>query len=99
MSEIITGKSLGLTAVKGKLLTTKEVAAFLRTSDRWVQQHMANGTFPIRWFPIGLRDRVVDSADLDAWLSKIFFEAGTAPLPLKAVRKIQSVPETERTIK
>jgi len=94
----LTGKSLGLTSVKGRLLTTKEVAGFLRVSERWVQDHMADGTFPIRWFPIGLRDRVVDSEDLDTWLSKIRVEAGTAPLPLKAVRKIQSGPETERTV-
>jgi predicted DNA-binding transcriptional regulator AlpA len=89
MNEAIAGKALGLTAVKGKLLTIKEVAAFLRVSDRWVQLHMNDGTFPLRWFPIGERDRVVDSADLDTWLSKIFFKAGTAPLPKKAERKLK----------
>jgi len=93
----LTGKTLGLTAVRGRFLTTKEVAGFLRVSERWVEMHMNTGTFPVRWFPIGLRDRVVDSADLDTWLSKIRVEAGTAPLPLKAVKKIQSGPETERT--
>jgi len=89
MNEAIAGKALGLTVVKGKLLTTKEVAAFLRTSDRWVQQKMADGTFPVRWFPIGLRDRVVDSVDLDDWLSKIWVKAGTAQLPLKVERKLK----------
>jgi hypothetical protein len=50
---------------------------------------MADGTFPVRWYLIGERDHVVDSADLDEWLSKIVIEAGTAPLPLKAVRKLE----------
>jgi len=84
----LTGRDIGLKTVRGKLLTTKEVAGFLRVSERWVQAHMRSGTFPIRWFMIGLRDRVVDSADLDEWLSKTYFSAGTAPLPLKAVKKI-----------
>jgi predicted DNA-binding transcriptional regulator AlpA len=85
----ITGKDLGLKAVRGKLLTVKEIAKFLRVSDRWVRSHMIDGTFPVRWYPIGERDHVVDSADLDDWLSKVVIEAGTAPLPLKALRKIK----------
>jgi len=93
----LTGKAIGLKTVRGRLLKTSEVAGFLRVSERWIQQHMSDGTFPIRWFAIGLRDHVVDSADLDDWLSKTRIEAGTAPLPLKAVKKIQSWPETERT--
>jgi predicted DNA-binding transcriptional regulator AlpA len=86
-----TGKQLGLTAVRGKLLTTKEIAAFLRVSVRWVNSHMVDGTFPFRWFLIGERNHVADSADLNGWLEKVVIEAGTAPLPLKAVRKIQKV--------
>jgi len=90
MNDEMTGKALGLKTVRGKLLTTKEVAGFLRVSERWVQHHMQNGTFPIRWFLIGERDRVVDSEDLNTWLSKIYISAGTAPLPLKAERKIKT---------
>jgi len=89
MNEVMTGKDIGLTTVKGRLLTTKEIAVFMRVSERYVQKHMADGTFPVRWFPIGERDRVVDSADLNEWLAKIFVKAGTATLPLKAVRKIR----------
>jgi len=89
----LTGKDLGLKAVRGRLLTTKEVAKFLRVSERWVHKHMADGTFPIRWFLIGERDRVVDSYDLNDWLSKIWIGAGTAPLPLKAERKLRNKKE------
>jgi hypothetical protein len=89
MNEVKTGSELGLTAVRGRLLTPKEVADFLRVSERWVQHHMQNGSFPFRWFFVGERDRVVDSVDLDIWLSKTRIEAGTAPLPLKAERKLQ----------
>ena len=89
MSEAITGKDIGLKTVRGRLLTVKEVASFLRVSIRWVEMHMNDGTFPVRWLPIGLRDRVVDSADLDEWLSKIWINAGMAPLPLKTERKLK----------
>jgi len=85
----LTGKVIGLKSVCGKLLTTKEVAEFLRVSERWVQSHMANGTFPIRWFPLGERNRLVDSADLDNFLSKINILAGTAVLPLKSEKKLR----------
>jgi len=88
MNEVITGKDIGLKSVRGKLLTTKEIARFLRVSERWVQCRMASGTFPVQWRFINERDRVVDSADLDDWLSKILISAGTAPLPLKAERKM-----------
>ena len=84
----LTGKDIGLKTVRGRLLTTKEIAKFLRTSERWVQSHMNDGTFPIRWYLIGERNRVADSADLDEWLHKTMIEAGTALLPLKAIRKI-----------
>jgi predicted DNA-binding transcriptional regulator AlpA len=89
MNEAITGKAIGLKTVRGRLLKTFEVAGLLRVSERWVQHHMQNGTFPIQWFPVGMRDRVVDSADLDEWLSKMKISAGTAPLPLKAERKLR----------
>jgi len=82
-----TGKDLGLTTVRGKLLVVKEIAVFLRVSERWVQQHMADGTFPFQWYPIGDRDRAVDSADLDEWLKKISVDAGSVPVPLKTTRK------------
>jgi hypothetical protein len=84
----LTGKDLGLAVVRGCLLTTKEIAGFMRESERWVQSHMKNGTFPIRWYLIGERDHVVDSADLDDWFRKTRIDAGTAPLPEKAVNHL-----------
>lgn len=84
----VTGKQLGLTSVRGRLLTTGEIARFMRVSEPWVQNHMKDGTFPVRWYLIGERCHVVDSADLDDWLRKTRIEAGTAPLPLKAVKKL-----------
>jgi len=85
----LTGRQLGLTAVRGRLLLPKEIAVFLRVSERWVQKHMKDGTFPVQWRLVGERDRVVDSAALDDWLKKIVIEAGTAPLPLRAIRKVK----------
>jgi excisionase family DNA binding protein len=83
-----TGKELGLTLIKGRLLTVKEIADFLRVSERWVQAHMKNGTFPFDWYLIGERDHLVDSADLDSWLKKIRILAGTVPMPVRAVKKL-----------
>jgi hypothetical protein len=88
MRELLTGKDLGLSAIKGKPLNVKEIAAFLRVSERWVQKGMKNGTFPIDWLPIGERDHLVDSVDLDNFLKNIKVEAGTAYLPPRAVKKI-----------
>lgn len=87
--ELLTGKNLGLTAIKGKLLNVNEIAVFLRVSKRWVQKGMRNGTFPIDWLPIGERDHVVDSADLDKYLQSIKVKAGSTMLPPKAVKAIQ----------
>jgi predicted DNA-binding transcriptional regulator AlpA len=88
MNEIITGRTIGLKTVRGRLLKAKEVGEFLRVSERWVNKHMADGTFPFPFYPIGERNHAADSADLDEWLSSIVVIAGTASLPLKAVRKI-----------
>jgi len=89
----LTGKELGLTSVRGYLLVTKEIAKFLRRSERWVEMHMNDGTFPFRWYSIGDRLRAADSADFDDWLRKIVREAGTAPLPLKAAKKLKKEKE------
>jgi len=66
----LTGEDLGLKTVRGKLLTVKEIAKFLRTSERLVHSHMEDGTFPFRWFLFGERNRAADSADFDDWLKK-----------------------------
>jgi predicted DNA-binding transcriptional regulator AlpA len=84
----MTGKDIGLSAVKGTLITTKEIAAFLRTSERWVQSHMNDGTFPFAWFLIGERLHAADSYEIDKWLISIRIEAGTAVVPKKAIKKI-----------
>jgi hypothetical protein len=81
----VTGKSLGLTTVRGRLLTPKEIAPFLRVSERLIQDQMNKCTFPIRWYFIGPRDRVVDSEDLNEHLSKIRVEAGAALLTTRAI--------------
>ena len=94
-------KELGIKAVRGKLLTAKEVGIFLRKSERWVHKHMKEGTFPIRWLLIGPRGRVVDSADLDDYLKKTFIEAGVLPVPLslnalKAIKRKNKEKEVAR---
>jgi predicted DNA-binding transcriptional regulator AlpA len=85
---IMTGKDLGLTAIRGRLLIVKEIADFLRTSERWVQIHMNDGTFPFPWYPIGERLHAADSYDIDRWLVSIKVESGTAEVPKRALRKI-----------
>jgi len=89
----ITGKDLGMKAIRGHLMTVKEVADFLGVDERWVEKHIADGTLPVRYLPLSERIRRIDSADLDDLASKIWIEAGTAPLPLKAVRKIIKMKE------
>jgi predicted DNA-binding transcriptional regulator AlpA len=90
MTEIPTGKELGLTAVRCRLLTTGDVASFLRVSERWVQAHMKDGTFPVAWHLISERDHVVDSEDLNDWLKKTRIQAGMAPLPVRAMKKLSA---------
>jgi len=89
VSAPIRGKDIGMKTIRGYLMTVAEVAAFLRISTRWIEMHINDGTFPVKSYPVGLRGRVFDSADVDDWLSKIFIGAGAAPLPLKAIRKIK----------
>jgi len=89
MSDVLTGKDLSLTSVKGQLLTTKEIAVFLRTSEKWVINHMKDGTFPFDWYQVGDRNHVADKCDLDRWLSMIKVQAGTAPVPKKSLKKIK----------
>ena len=88
MKDIPTGEDLGLTAVKGRLIVTKEIAAFLRVSPRWVMNHMNDGTFPFPWYPIGDRNHAADSYDFDQWLLSIKREAGEALLPKRSIKKI-----------
>jgi len=87
MSEL-TGKALGLTSVRGRLLLPKEVATFLRISERTIEDRMKKGTFPIRWYPLGVKNRMVDSEDLNDYLKKVMAEAGKAVLPDTAIKKI-----------
>jgi predicted DNA-binding transcriptional regulator AlpA len=85
-----TGKELGMTNLKGRMLTAREVAALLRVSERWVQHHMNSKTLPLEWYPINSKSRIVDSAVLDKWLAQIKVPAGEAPMPEKAIRKIKN---------
>jgi predicted DNA-binding transcriptional regulator AlpA len=89
MRDMITGRELGLKALRGRAISTKEISALLRVSERWVESHMSDGTFPFAWFPISPKNRVADSADIDAWLHGIKVQAGTAPLPKKAIKQIK----------
>ena len=71
MSDFTIGKSLGLKTIRGRPLKIKDIAPLIGYSERWIRNAMENGTFPIRYYPIGQRSRIVDSVDLDEWLSKI----------------------------
>jgi hypothetical protein len=88
MPESITGKSIGLTSVRGRLLSTREVAVFLRRKERTVQDWMQKGTFPIRWYPVGPHNHLVDSEDLNDYLKKIRAESGTVILPETVIKQI-----------
>ena len=72
----------------GRLLLPREIAPFLKVSERWVQDKMNKGTFPIRWYYISEKIRGVDSEDLNDFLNKIRVEAGSAYLPTGAIKKI-----------
>jgi hypothetical protein len=85
----VTGELLGLSEVKGQLLLPKEFAPFLRISERTAQSWMQNGTFPIRWYNLGPKQRLVDSYDLNKYMAKIRAEAGSAMLPPKSIKQIQ----------
>jgi predicted DNA-binding transcriptional regulator AlpA len=89
MSDVITGNELGLKALRGRAVTVKEISSLLRTSERWVEVHMSDGTFPFAWYQIGPKTRVADSMDIDEWLLKIKVPAGCAPLPKKAINQIK----------
>jgi hypothetical protein len=89
----VTGEFLGLSEVKGRLLLPKEFAPFLRISERTAQSWMHDGTFPIRWYNLGPKQRMVDSNDLNNYMAKIRAEAGSAVLPPKAVKQIQKTEE------
>jgi excisionase family DNA binding protein len=89
MSEV-TGANLGLTAVKGRLLTVKEVANFFRVSERTIEKRIKAKQFPFEWIPFGERSFRADSKDVDEWLHKIKISAGIDyPLPKRAVEKIK----------
>jgi hypothetical protein len=87
----MTGKEIGLTAIKGRAISAADLAKMLHVSDRWVEMRMKDGSLPINWFPVGERIRLVDSVDVDAWLLSIRVSAGTLPLPIpkRAIEKIQ----------
>ncbi|MDR1176930.1 MAG: helix-turn-helix domain-containing protein [Treponema sp.] len=86
----VTGANLGLTAVKGRLLTVKEVADFFRVSERTIEKRIKAKQFPFEWVPFGERSFRADSKDLDAWLHKIKISAGIDyPLPKRVVEKIK----------
>jgi excisionase family DNA binding protein len=86
----VTGADLGLTTIKGRMLTVKEVADFLRVSERTIEKRIKAKEFPFEWVPFGERSFRVDSNDVDAWLRKIKISAGIEyPLPKKAIEKIK----------
>jgi len=89
----ITGRSLGLTAVKGRPLYAKDIAQFFGMTTRWAQKHFANGTFPVRTREVFGR-YLVDSVDFDNFLNKVSKEAGDLALPKKAMKKIKKRSKT-----
>jgi len=80
-----TGKEYGLTSVRGQLLSVEEAASFMGMSGRWVRKHMKNNTFPVKWYAIGPRCRVIDSADLDDYFKKTGIES--SPLAVRIHRR------------
>ena len=86
----MTGKDLGLTVVKGRMLHPKEIASFLGVSERFIRGLIQSGELPIRRYSLSTRHRVVDSNDLDTYLTEIRVEAGKAILPSKALKEIQN---------
>jgi excisionase family DNA binding protein len=89
MSEM-TGAALGFTSVKGKMLTVKEVADFLRVSERTIEKRIKAKQFPFEWVPFGERSFRADSKDVDAWIRKIKTSEGIDyPLPKRAIEKIK----------
>ena len=80
----VTGKALKLTSVRGQLLLPREVASFLRISERTMEEWIQKGKLPIRLYPVGPKNRMIDSEDLNDYLAKIRVEAGTN-VPARAV--------------
>jgi hypothetical protein len=74
--------------IRGELLTVEEVSKHLHVSTRWIERNMNNGTFPLDWYPISVRKRCIDSADVQDFLQKIRVSAGTVPLPPKSEKEI-----------
>ena len=64
----LTGKDLGLTVVKGQMLTPKEIASFLKVSERFVRDLIQNGELPVPVYPISPKHRLVASEDLNEYL-------------------------------
>jgi excisionase family DNA binding protein len=94
MSEV-TGVDLGLTNVKGRMLTVKEVASLLRVSERTIEKRIKAKLFPFEWLPFGERSFRADSRDLDEWLGKIKISAGIDyRLPKRAIEKIKEEVKT-----
>jgi predicted DNA-binding transcriptional regulator AlpA len=89
MSEM-TGADLGITSVKGRLLTVKEVAGFCKISERTVEIRIKKKRFPFGWFPFGAKTFRADSKDVDAWLDSMKTSEGIDyPLPKRAIEKIR----------
>jgi predicted DNA-binding transcriptional regulator AlpA len=86
----VTGKDLGLKRFRGRAITVREMSLLLRTSERWVELRMKEGTFPFPWYPVNPKKRIADSADVDEWLAKIKVAAGSAQLPQGAIKKIKN---------
>ena len=72
----VQSKQTNSSVIRGELLSIEEVAPQMRYSGRWIRQMIKEGTFPIRYYRVGPRGILVDSADLNDWLIKMRVEPG-----------------------
>jgi predicted DNA-binding transcriptional regulator AlpA len=77
------GADFGMKRFHGRAMKVSELARVIGVSSRWIEMHMNDGTLPFTWYPIGYRTNIVDSAEVDEWLTRIAVPAGTAQVPVK----------------
>ena len=68
--KLVYGKLIGFKSMRGYAMKPKEVGAVLRKSERWVNKHIKNKTFPLKVYQVGPSCRFFDSADLDDLLKE-----------------------------
>jgi predicted DNA-binding transcriptional regulator AlpA len=73
--------------VRGRLLTMAEASGKIGMSEKWIYNHMVNGTLPFPWFMPSPGKRFLDSSDLDDFLLTVKVPAGEARRRSKSKKK------------